>query len=158
MDLAPKKAAAPKSGAFSPSSVTVRRFGLADFEPMGVWLVERLRERIPSLSDRGLAGWLRGAITSNEQLLICTDNAVGMAQIVRQPLLPAPQVEEIFVFTRNEAIEDGMAIYAEFRRWAEGIGASRLDVDRWSDVPREFIKQVLGKISLREVASVRIGK
>jgi hypothetical protein len=150
-----KKVAALRASGILPA-VAISRFGLADFEPMGVWLVERLRERIPDLSDKMLAGWLRGAIVSNEQLLLRSENAVGMAQIAHQPLLPQPIVEEVFVFVRNEAVEEGMAMYGEFRRWASGLGASSMTVDRWTDVPRDLIKQMLGKVTLREVVSVRI--
>src|SRR5712672_4228096 len=99
--------------------VTIARFALPDLDVWGVHLMERLLSRFPHLNDRMFIGWLKGCMDSNEFLFIRSANAVALAMIVRSPLQPTADVQEVFVLTRGKGCEDeGLAMYDEFRRWA----------------------------------------
>jgi hypothetical protein len=133
-------------------NISVRRFELADLTTLGLWLISRLRERFPHLDERTIAGFLRGMVTSNEHSFLCTvdehghpNGVVGVAQMVRDPLDPVPWVREVFVLAQTPelAISDGPSIYTAIDRWAKTISANEIEVERFTDVPREAIKAAL---------------
>jgi len=134
----------------------VSRFNMPDLLKRANWLVERLGTRFPHLNERSLIGFLRGCLESNDFNFVQTRNAVGLAQITRRPLDVQPIVEEVFVLTYGDAIGEGAAIYDEFRRWASVIGATEVIVDRFTDVPRETIKNTLGRLLSRETIFVKV--
>lgn len=137
--------------------VTVMRFALPDLDVWGVYLMERLRTRFPHLNDRMFVGWLKGCMESNEFLFIRTANAVALAQIVRSPLQPLADVQEVFVLVRAKDCEDeGLAMYDEFRRWAERMGARDLLVDQFTDVPKDAIQRRLGRLFNRVLPFIRL--
>jgi hypothetical protein len=168
MPEAVKKAKSPATTGFLapvPTHNAVNRFTTGDLAKYGEWLLWRLKERYPQLAERNAASWLGSLTNTNDTMFLRTASAVGVAQLLRRRLDPQPFVEEVFVLCKGRdsdgAIEqsayaEGALIYAEFKRWGEGHGASELVVERWSDVPREMIKATLGKLYLRESAYVKI--
>lgn len=137
--------------------VTITRFALPDLDAWGVYLMERLLSRFPHLNDRMFIGWLKGCMESNEFLFIRSANAVALAQIVRSPLQPMADVQEVFVLTRGAgATDEGLAMYDEFRRWAERMGARDLLVDIFTDVPKEAIQRRLGRLYNRINPFIRL--
>lgn len=142
------------------------RIAAPDITKHGDWLLWRLRDRYPHLTDANLMGWLRGQTESNEVKFVGYGRAWGMASIGHKPLDPRPIVNEVFVFIQprddgvidKDAMPEGIAIYAEFKRWAESLGAAEITFDYNTDVPREMVKGVLGRVSIREVSFVKLGK
>lgn len=144
------------------------RFGPPDLAEMGEWLVWRLRDRYPHVDEHMLAGWLRGEMGNNGVMFLRCGNAVGMATIGHKTILdPKPFIEEVFVLVRGraedgvpdkESLEHGAEIYRQFAQWASGLGAVEMQVERLSDVPREMIKALFGKMFVRESAFVKLGK
>lgn len=131
--------------------VAVHRFDLGDIDRMGMWLVKRIREMFKDADDRTVIGWMRSCIQSNEYMFLCSEDAVGLAVMLREPLHRQPIVDEIFVVVRNGATHEGVAIYREIKRWAGAVGARRCQVRVEGDVPRDMIKTVFGMIYIYEV-------
>lgn len=126
-----------------PVNMAVRRFDLVDLADMGVWLVARLQEQFPHINQKMIAGWVRGLITSNEHLFLRSHDAVLLAQIARAPLSSHLHTEEVFLFVRNEAIEEGLALYHEMKTWSNRLGSKMMMIERQSDVPHDIIKKAL---------------
>lgn len=156
----------------------VRRFNLPDLADKGIWLFGRLRERYPHLQDIQHASWLRGLIDSSEVFFQRTDHAVALAQIVKQSLSPKPTVVERFVLLERlpvlsekatdsekaayktatqERQEEAVVLYERMAMWAHQIGADDMEVLCHSDLTRDALQGVLGKISRREVLTVHTG-
>lgn len=157
------KAAVVQKEVISLPNVAIRRFGTADLASTGRWLIYRLQEKFPSLSDSNIAGWVRGEVDSNESLFRISDvpaghiqNAVGLFKIRMAPMEPRPMVEEVFVLVRNDAWADGAAIYREAKRWGESMNASGLIVDRFTDVPTEIIAKAIGLIYDSRISVVKL--
>lgn len=145
--------------------IAARRFGLADLSEMGAWLLWRLKDRYPHLDERNLAGWLRGMIDSNEYLFVRTRNAVALAQIQHRALDPLPIVDELFVLAKGRdsdgvvekgALAEAAELYGEFLRWARSLGATEIAIERYTDVPRDQIKERLGRVWVREVPFAKV--
>jgi hypothetical protein len=144
----------------------VRRFAPADLDKHGNWLTERLRAAYPHLTDRQVFSWLRGSLESNEVNIVCTPHAVGMAQVSHKPLSALVFIEEVFVFVRMDKMEkgedeksrlaEGVPIYQQFLAWAQSMGALEIIVERLTDIPRDQIKQGVGRMFSREVAFVKV--
>jgi hypothetical protein len=129
-----------------PPPVDIRRFGPADMQQFGNWLIARLRVRYAHINDRMLFGWLTGIINSNEYLFLMTPNAVGLAMLSNPPLDAHPIVTEVFVLSMHEnTISEAAHLYGRFREWAESMGASQIIVGRMSDVPLDLIESGLGR-------------
>lgn len=121
------------------------------------FLFERLKGRFPHLSQGMFFGWLNSCLESNEFIFVQSTNAVGMAQLVRSPLQPQNDVQEVFVLTRGKGYDDeALAIYDAFRRWAEHIGARDLMVDIFTDLERDLIQRGLGRLYNRVIPFVRL--
>ncbi len=146
------------SGYVTPPRMTsIRRFGMADIEDMGMWLMTRLRERYPHVNDRMFIGWIRGCMESNEFLFIRSENAAGMAIIDHRPLTSAPIVREVFLLSRNDDLMEAAQLYPHIRQWAESMAASEITIECFSDVPHEIVREVIGsRVFIRETMLVKL--
>ena len=140
------------------SSIT--RFIEPDLQKYGIWLLDRLKERW-ALNERNIFGWLKSSMLNRECLCIKTAHAVGFAQVTHRLLDPRPDASEVFVKVENptdeQQLREGAVIYLEFQRWAKSMDAGELIVDRFTDIPRSMIADILGLVHKREVSFVRIG-
>ena len=151
-----------------PVTARIMRFSPGDFQELGEWLLWRLKDRFPHVTQSMLAGWLRGEMVNNEVMFLRLGNAVGLASIGHKNIMdPRPIIEEIFVLIKGRDADaviekahlaEGARLYEEFKRWGETIGASEMLVERMSDVPREMIKAALGRVWAREVVFTKLGK
>lgn len=137
---------APQTPAIPVEPVNVRRFSLGDLEDKGIWLLARLRERYPHISEHMFAGWLRGEMLSNESYFVCSPRAVAMAQILREPLEPQPYVKEVFVLAMDGGEDEAAQMYGEIKRWAQHSGAERIYVGRFTDVPVSRMQSIFGTV------------
>jgi len=137
------------------TSNPTERFNLVHLQEMGEWLIGRLRERFPSRDDRALMTYLRGYISNNETLFLRKGEAVALARVAHSPFLPC-RVEELFVLTRSGDKAEAGALYDDIRRWAESLDAMEIVVERFTDVPRGIIKDVVGRVKSRDVSFVSL--
>jgi hypothetical protein len=117
----------------------VARFQLADVPARGAWLLKRLAQRWPHISEATLAGRLRAWIGSNSHHLIKGANGVALFRLIRSELDLMPFVEEVFLFTQepkttsSPSERDAVALYQEAARWSRNLGATRVIIGRASD-------------------------
>lgn len=141
----------------------VRRFGRADIQTKGTWLIERLRLRYPGLHDIKLMGWIQGILDSNECLAIQNDHAVALAQISHEDLSVKISVKERFVLCQNpddpKHVDEAGVLYLSMMKWAEDVGATDVLVGVFSDVSRDKIKEITGRrIFMLEQWFAKVGK
>ncbi len=142
-------------------ATTVRRFDLVKLNSHGRWVLPRLMEVYPHLTERSAAGWLATLVNNNEFLFLETDDAVGLAQAVQAHMLQQkPIVQEHFVFCRERENKEhrtqAAGMYDRFAAWAKSLGAEILVVEERTDVPHELIKARLGRVFQRQVQFARV--
>ena len=127
---------------------SIRRFGLADLNEHGAWILPRLLKAYPHLNERTVAGWLRGILDSDEFLFLYQSHSVGCAQIMRaHTLKPDPVVYERFVLAESEDyLEEAAEFYTRFKMWAQSLSARTIVVEECTDVLHEQIRARLGTI------------
>jgi len=146
------------------------RFGLADLSRHGAWLVPRLVKSlnrfywdakegaIHDKSEQQIAGWLRSLVDSREHLFLCSENAVGCAEMWRVGGIADPiSVRERFVLARSDKhIAEAALFYDECVRWARSLGAEVVFVEEETDVPHDTIKDRIGRLYTRQQTFVRL--
>src|SRR5215472_6216547 len=120
---------------------TARRIGLPDMFKHGTILVDRLIEKYPHLTKDNALGQLRTMMDdSRNYLFIINEGGIALFEQTREDWHPQPVVIERFVFAFSEAYQPQAALlYHDALRWANGIGARELIVERFTDVPRHMI-------------------
>lgn len=150
----PQALKVPETAALTPTRVNE-----GDLTRLAEWLLWRLKGYHGDLTDQTLAGWLRGSILNNEIKFLRCERAIGFFEIVHKSVLdPVPMIREVFLYIQvrddgmidKSALPEAMAIYQDVKRWAQSIGAQEIEVDRDTDLPQEFIEQVLGKLTVRK--------
>lgn len=138
----------------------ISRFGFADFSSYGKWLADRLRQHWPQVNERTLYGWLKGCADNSEFHFVKTARAVGLSQIVHKHLNAIPEIEEVFVYVDDvkspQALCEGAALYAEFKRWGVMLGADEITVSDRTDIPQSLIGVAIGKLATRETLVARV--
>jgi hypothetical protein len=125
-------------------SEQIRRMTPPDLETMGVWLVHRIRERYTEATPAAILGWLRGCILSNEMWFVRSMHCAALAQITRLPLEKQPIATEVFLLAQDGYADEAVELYVPMAKWAANHECSRLEVDRFTDIPRPEIKRHLG--------------
>ena len=141
------------------ADISVHRVVLPDLDRSGSWLIARLKTKYPHLTDREVTSWFRGIMESSEYLFIRRNKGVLLAQSLRDPLTHIPAIREIFCLAQDGGVEDAAALYADLRRWAEGLGAVEIIVETFSDVSKVQIAEVLGtRVSARPISVARLDR
>ena len=144
-----------------------RRVGMADLTTLLPLVTKRLQERRPHVQLGAVLGWLRGCVLSNEMWFVMSEQAVALAQIMREPLEQQPFAIEHFVFVRPlpgtsaaavDAVDEAAGLYVPMCKWAANMNCSRLEVDRNTDVPRTDIRMRVGKVGTKTVAHISLGR
>jgi hypothetical protein len=118
----------------------IRSFSLADVPGWGQWLLGRLHEKWPSISDTTFVGKIRGYMSSNEFLFIRNDLAVGLAIAMHDNMDGRPYVRAIFAFARDGGAQSSpgekaiIALYRRMRDWAKSMRATRIYFGGRSDI------------------------
>jgi hypothetical protein len=123
--------------------IIVSRFQLADVPARAPWLLKRLIEEWPHISEATFAGRIRVWIGSNQHYFARTPHAIALAVLQRHELDPLPFVEEVFLKTEGVQNEEGTAIYRDLCRWAKGHGAAKVIIDKHSDMSSTQIQKRL---------------
>jgi hypothetical protein len=148
-----------KTPAIDMHSVSVSRFCMPDFTKYGMWLLDRLKEEWPQLTEKNVFGFLRGCSESREFSFLKSDHAVGLCQMNHKHLHAQPELEEIFVFVQDKGnqthIYEGGALYIAFEKWRKTIGGSQIVIGQYSDVPHGVIAEAIGKVLVRNVFFVK---
>jgi len=127
-------------------AIETRRVQAIDFPAVSEWLFSRLVELYPTFERNSFLGKFRLWCDSTEFLFIRTDNAIGLAYVIFSPIHGRADVQDGFVFVRDEATADGQAIYAHFKRWAASQNVRDVLIHGLSDWDKVGIKEVFGDI------------
>jgi hypothetical protein len=120
--------------------VQIRRCTLADMPEWEAWLIGRLRQKWPTISDVSFRGKLNGWNASNEFLFIRNDLAVALAIAMRDNMDGRSYVRAIFAFARDGAAQSSpgeraiVALYRHMREWAKSMRATRVYFSGRSDI------------------------
>lgn len=140
----------------------VRRFEIPDLSRHGKWIVPRLLQSFPHLSnERGVAAFLNGLIYSNEHLFLYQPHGVALAQVSTSEMLTAkPVIIERFVWAEDPKDKEHQTacalFYEHFAKWGKHMGAEVMLVEELTDVPHDLIKQSIGRIFNRQQQFVRL--
>lgn len=158
--------------------MAIARFGLSDLPEYGNWLVSRLRERWPAVSDIGWASRLRAWIAMNDAQFLRCGGCVALALARMDDMDGSTIVEERFTFSRepvpepmgsrgemrkksdpNTPAEEAMiALYRHVHAWAISLRARAFVLGTHADLVRSRLEPVFGEALSRErQAVVRIG-
>jgi hypothetical protein len=139
----------------------LRRFELADLSRHGGWLIARMLKAFPHLTDRTVAGFLRGSMESNEFLFLCGPQSAALFQVENgYSLAPQPVIRERFIWVENP--EDKLQaaqsayFYDHVIRWAKTMGAEILILGDLTDVPPAAMKEKLSRSFTREQKFARL--
>ena len=135
----------------TPSRQPVRRLLPAEVDNYAAWLVPLIQQYWGDPAPQVVMGWLRSWSLSNQHNIGCTDNAVGLAQLVMDPMHPVPRVEEVFLFCKPGHTEDGIAIYAHWGRWAKTAGADEFRFNHVIGAPIDKVKEVFPDLQYRKM-------
>jgi hypothetical protein len=124
----------------------IRRFEMADLSKHGLWLMKRLLQAFPDMTEQSAGGYIRSILYSNDSYFLFQEHAVALAQFVSgYDMRAKPVVQERFVFVENKSddsqIEAAADFYTEFYRWALLKGIEEIIVDENTDVPRALIEE-----------------
>ncbi len=139
----------------------LRRFERPDIERQGQWLVPRFLRSFPHLNSHQALSFMVNVLYSNEFMFLYQPHGVALAQLVSEHILqPEPVVWERFAFLEDPTDPrqhvEGAEFYTEFERWAKQKQVKQLVVEQQSDVPREVIKERLGRIFMQETMIARL--
>lgn len=149
--------AAPVAGNSVAPEPLVRRFEIADLNKHGGWIIRRLRQARPTLSDPQVMAWLKGVIYSNEYLFLYQEHGCACAQTVREETLEnKPVIRERFVFAEEGFQAEAASFYSEFAQWAKNQQVTTMIVEEMTDVPHDLIKERLGRLFERKQVFARI--
>ena len=149
--------AAPVEGNAVADPPAVRRFEMADLSKHGGWIIRRMQQARPSLSDAQVMMWLKSLIYSSEYLFLYQDHGCACAQTVREETLGgAPVVRERFVFAEEGFQAEAASFYTEFQQWARNQGVTTIIVEEMTDVPHDMIKDRLGRLFERKQVFARL--
>ena len=149
--------AAPVEGNPVAGLPAVRRFEMADLSRHGGWIIKRMQQARPTLSDAQVMTWLKSLIYSSEYLFLYQDHGCACAQTVREETLGgAPVVRERFVFAEEGFQAEAASFYTEFQQWARNQGVTTIIVEEMTDVPHDMIKDRLGRLFERKQVFARL--
>lgn len=140
----------------TPAVGTAWRFNMEDIQLTSSWLVPRLRERWSRVTDTSFVGWMRSFMADNQFSFMRTENAVGLAQLINDPMSPDLIVDEIFVWTTPGHEKEGGAIYDHWKRWGIGVRAVEFRFGYDTDVPIPVIRAVVGGKRTRTIQYVNL--
>ena len=141
--------------------IAIRRFEVPDIHYHGGWLIKRFVAAYPHISERQLPGWLQATVYNNEFLFLFQENSCALAQMLRpDPFTPKTVIYERFVWARDPKNQDHVAeaarFYERFKVWAAQHEASHIVVGEVTDVPREMIGAIMGKLLERRELFARL--
>lgn len=116
----------------APRPIVVAKFTLADALARGQWLIGRLHERWPQLSDAAYAGKIRQWIGDNLMHFVATDRTVALAMALPDPMSSATEIRILFILTVDPKTDNpthANRLAREIERWAKGFRATRLTLD-----------------------------
>jgi hypothetical protein len=136
---------------------SLRRFALPDLDTHGAWILARLKNAYPNLTDRNILGWIRTLLYDNANLFLYQDHGVALFQLTSvYSLAPKPVIIERFVFVMEGYAKEGAEFYAEAARWAKPQGIEKIFVEEMSDVPHDLIRDKIGRIFNQQQQFVRV--
>lgn len=124
-----------------------------ELEEIHSWLIPRLKDKWPRLSEEGVLFMLKAAIADNHILFLRTPDVVGLFDIMPGHVLESkPIVNERFVRQRGRhsqmkhdtgANEQGIALYRHVRDYGKSIRAREFNWGGDTDQPYTIVASAL---------------
>lgn len=133
----------------------VRRVQRPDLEEMRPEIRRRLAVKYPHVDEAPMFAFLMSCLDSNEFFFIRNAGAVGLGMIDRRPLYP-PRVVEKFCLALYGDAAAAVEVTRAIVKWAFGMDMREVVLEQMSDVPREKIKELYGRVLSREERFIRI--
>ena len=136
----------------APPPPPIHAASLADINEMAPWLLPRLCEAW-QVRDHHVIAYLRSALPSNDQRLICCGDAIGLAHEESDRMGRKPKVFIDFVLSKRltDGVDECVEIFGWFAGWAKNKGAVGLfRVDDLTDADRSYIRSRIGKLTKKE--------
>lgn len=130
---------------------TIHRVFGENFETYAQWIAPLIQQAWGNPPMGTVFGWMRMWALSNEYSFVGTQNAAGLAQLVHDPMCPNPRVEEVFLFVRNDATEEGLDIYRHWSKWMATMRADEFRFNHVQGAPISAIKTVFPGLKRREM-------
>jgi len=147
----------PKFDTTKPVEI-VSKFTMADMPNWGPWLLWKMKQRWPRLSERTYVSWLQNYIMSNQAFLRKTKHTLLFALIENEPLDPQPIVREILLYVTDMEFRDESAeLYKELATWATSVRAKGIcGIGIYSDLLPIQVHAMLKKAGLKGKNNVEI--
>lgn len=112
----------------------VQRVTNVDIDRCAAWVIPMIQEDFGGPAPELIHRWMRTWSIDNQFSFVCTENAVGLAMLVYDPLSPMPVVQEMFLYVRQgrQFKHEGLEIYKHFAGWMRLNHAGRF---RFFDSP-----------------------
>jgi hypothetical protein len=144
-----------------PLFAEVRRFDLPDIDRHGAWFLPRFLKEYPHINERAAIGFIKAVLYSNEFLFLFQEKAVALFQAVGSGgLEPQEIIWERFVWLQdpNDVQQQQAAaqFYVRALKWAQQKGVEIVHTELSTDVPRDTIKAVAGRVFETTQAFLRV--
>ena len=107
------------------------------------WLSLRLAKRYPDQSAQSIKSYLATIMATNDHFFIRSADAIALARLVKMWGEPA-RVEEVFVLSVDGDDQHSAAdMYPHIYRWAQSLGAAKMEIERFSDASRVTFAEVM---------------
>jgi phospholipase C len=137
----------------------IRRVSRQDLDGLRPWLGARLAKLYPHATEPQVFWFLCSILSENAYWFVRNDVAIGMANLLRDPL-SRPRVVERFVLAIGydgrdgdnemdlpdvEADEAALTLYPSMIQWARSQECERVTVTVWSDAVLSHVERKIGK-------------
>jgi len=139
-----------------PVKPIIRRLDQAALNLLAPWLVPLLQEQFGVQNQTIVNGWLRMWMLENQFNIACSDHAVGLAQIVNDPMDPTPIVEEVFTFCQPGFETDGIEIYRHFEAWGKLVHATEFRFEKAAGARKELLKEAFPRFKWRSICYLEL--
>jgi len=112
----------------------VRRVGESDIGDLCVKSLPLFQTRFPRLTLDAAMSFVRMHLNRNDARVVRTDKAWGLAVVQRTFFEPEAVVKIMWVAKLETSAADPMAVYVDFKNWAESIRAVELHFDSMTDM------------------------
>ena len=135
----------------------IRRVDGHELVRLRPWMVPLIQENWGGAPNAGtVENWIRGWQMANDFCFVCSDLAVGLAQVAHDPQDPTPVIEEVFLFCQRGGEAEGVEIYQHWVRWGKSMRASEFRFSRGKGSPMDRLKAAFPNMQHRRSCYVEL--
>jgi len=135
----------------TPVAVPIHRVIPTDIERLAGWAVPMIQEDFGNPPLPVIQRWMRAWAMDNQYSFVATDNAVGLSTLVYEPLFADPIVQNIFLYVRNGAKNEGIELYKHFYGWMKLNRAVKFRFHDSAGQPTAELKSVFGNLQYQKM-------